>query len=211
VINLKPQPLFPLGRSLRHHLGKRLGRSQSHFRCYGKEKNLLPLLGIEPRQSNPLLAVISTELSTANFIKIRWVVSWMKCEDLVSPPLYAFIKDTYCVKTHKKVVIFGLVHKVVSESCDFIHSRSPFNLISGDKSYVGHALPRLSAFRIVKHGAAVLIIESICSSTLRLWCPRIVPLARAHAWLSSRRYKKLRSLCHCLFPPPPPPPPICYY
>jgi hypothetical protein len=54
---------LPWGKSLRHPLDRRLGGPHGQSGCCGVEKNLLPLLGIEPRPSNPQPIAIPTELS----------------------------------------------------------------------------------------------------------------------------------------------------
>jgi hypothetical protein len=40
-------PLYPQGKSSRHHLDRRLGEPQSRYGRAGEEKNILPLSGIE--------------------------------------------------------------------------------------------------------------------------------------------------------------------
>jgi hypothetical protein len=46
-------PLYPPGKSPRYVMERRLCGPQSMSECCGLEKDILSLLGIEPRQSNP--------------------------------------------------------------------------------------------------------------------------------------------------------------
>jgi hypothetical protein len=50
VVSFTPRPLYPLGKSLRYVLDRRLGGPQSRFEAGGEEKKSLPLPGTD-RQS----------------------------------------------------------------------------------------------------------------------------------------------------------------
>jgi hypothetical protein len=53
VVSFSPRPLYSGGKNRRYLLDRRLDVPENWSACYGEEKNLLPLQGIEPRPSSP--------------------------------------------------------------------------------------------------------------------------------------------------------------
>jgi len=55
MVSFTPQLLYPQGSSSRYPLDTRLGGFQRRSGRGDKEKNFLPIPGIEPRSSNPYI------------------------------------------------------------------------------------------------------------------------------------------------------------
>jgi hypothetical protein len=67
MVTLTTRPLYPRGKSRRYPVNRRLGKPHRGSGCCGGKKNLLRLLGFEPRLAQPVALV--TILQTVPFCK----------------------------------------------------------------------------------------------------------------------------------------------
>jgi hypothetical protein len=88
VLSFTPLPLYPRGNSSHYPLYRRLGEPQSGSERYGEDKNLLMLLGIEPRLlSRPARVLISIQTEQSRRTNDEIIVSLTVGSDYDGPVL----------------------------------------------------------------------------------------------------------------------------